>query len=166
MFSLFLLLLYYSYIAYLYFCRVCGCVCVRACTQSLSHVPLFVTTWTVAHQSPLSTEFFRQEYQNMFLFSTPGIFPTQGSNLGFLHLLHWQADPLRLRHLGSPDIEVPHCIFLSRSTSICNSFYFYVFGCCVVWDFITFIFFVNYDFYHCIINPKQKNLLFKLKHND
>ena len=89
MFSLFLLLLCYSYIVYLYFCLLCVCVCVcvyvRAHAQSLSHVPLFVTTQTVAHQVPLSTEFFQQEYWNMFLFSTPEIFPTQGSNL---HLLY------------------------------------------------------------------------------
>ena len=31
-----------------------------------------------------------------------GIFPTQGSNLCLLHLLHWQADSLPLYHLGSP----------------------------------------------------------------
>ena len=29
---------------------------------SLSHVGLFVTPWTVAHQVPLSVEFSRQEY--------------------------------------------------------------------------------------------------------
>ena len=31
-----------------------------------------------------------------------GIFLTQGSNPHVLHLLHWQADFLALRHLGSP----------------------------------------------------------------
>ena len=31
-----------------------------------------------------------------------GIFPTQGSNLSLLWLLHWQADSLPLSHLGSP----------------------------------------------------------------
>ena len=31
-----------------------------------------------------------------------GIFPTQGSNPGLLHLLRWQAGSLPLRHLGSP----------------------------------------------------------------
>ena len=30
--------------------------------QLLSHVQLFTTPWTVAHQAPLSVEFFRQEY--------------------------------------------------------------------------------------------------------
>ena len=34
------------------------CVCVL----SLSHVLLFVTLWTVAHQAPLSIGFPRQEY--------------------------------------------------------------------------------------------------------
>ena len=35
-------------------------------------------------------------------FLLQGIFPTQGSNLGLLHLLHWQADSLPLSHQGSP----------------------------------------------------------------
>ena len=30
-------------------------------TQLLSHVPLFATPWTIAHQAPLSMEFSRQE---------------------------------------------------------------------------------------------------------
>ena len=31
-------------------------------TQSFSRVPLVVTAWTIAHQTPLSMEFSRQEY--------------------------------------------------------------------------------------------------------
>ena len=31
-----------------------------------------------------------------------GIFPTQGSDLSLLHLLHWQEDSSQLSHLGSP----------------------------------------------------------------
>ena len=38
---------------------VCVCVCER---QSLSHVPLFATLWTIAHQALLSMGFSRQEY--------------------------------------------------------------------------------------------------------
>ena len=35
----------------------------HACMLShFSHVQLFATPWTVAHQTPLSMEFFRQEY--------------------------------------------------------------------------------------------------------
>ena len=33
-----------------------------------------------------------------------GIFPTQGSNPGLLHLLPWQVDSLPLSHLGSPSV--------------------------------------------------------------
>ena len=46
-----------------------------------SHVQLFATLWTVAHQSPVSMEFFRQEYWSDLLFPPlrdlpdPGIKP-------------------------------------------------------------------------------------------
>ena len=39
------------------------CVCVLS---HFSHVQLFVTSWTVAHQAPLSMEFSRQEYWSGF----------------------------------------------------------------------------------------------------
>ena len=71
--------------------------------QSLSHVKLFVTSWTVAHQVPLSMRFSRQEYQSGLPFPSPGIFPTQGSNLGHLHcrqILH------HLSHQGNPIIGI------------------------------------------------------------
>ena len=44
----------------------------------LSHVPLFVTQWTVVHQAPLSMEFSRQEYWNKLPFSLPGDLPDPG----------------------------------------------------------------------------------------
>ena len=40
--------------------------------QSLSRVRLFETPWTVAHQAPLSMEFFRQEYWSGLPFPSPG----------------------------------------------------------------------------------------------
>ena len=43
------------------FLDMCVCVCVCVCVY-VSHVPLFMTPWTVAHQAPLSMEFSRQEY--------------------------------------------------------------------------------------------------------
>ena len=49
--------------------------------QSLSHVQLFATPWTVALQAPLSIEFSRQEYWSGWPspssgdFSDPGIEP-------------------------------------------------------------------------------------------
>ena len=34
-----------------------------------------------------------------------GIFPTQGSNLSLLFLLHWQADSLATKLLGKPRVS-------------------------------------------------------------
>ena len=45
------------------------------CVLSLSCTRLFVTPQTVAHQSSLSTEFSRQEYQSGQPFPTPGDLP-------------------------------------------------------------------------------------------
>ena len=59
--------------------------------ESLSHVWLFVTPWTVAHQAPLSMGFPRQEYWSGSPFPTPGNLPDPG----ILHrwvgqiLYHW-----------------------------------------------------------------------------
>ena len=38
----------------------------------LSHVRLFATLWTVAHQAPQSIEFSRQQYWNGLSFPSPG----------------------------------------------------------------------------------------------
>ena len=43
--------------------------------QSLSHVQLFATPWTVARQAPLSTGFPRQEYWSGLPFPSPGDLP-------------------------------------------------------------------------------------------
>ena len=48
------------------------------CAQLLSHVQLFGTAWTVAHQAPLSMEFSRQEYWSGLPFLTSGDFPDPG----------------------------------------------------------------------------------------
>ena len=56
-----------------------GSLCMLSC---LSHVQLFATLWTVAHQAPLSMGFFKQEYWNGLScpppgdLSHPGIEPT------------------------------------------------------------------------------------------
>ena len=42
--------------------------CLKVKMKSLSHVRLFVTPWTVAHQAPPSMEFSRQEYWSGFPF--------------------------------------------------------------------------------------------------
>ena len=64
-------------------------LCRQSVVQSLIHVRLFATPWTVAHQAPLSMEFSRQEYWSVL---------TQGSNLG---LLHCRQILYRLSHQGS-----------------------------------------------------------------
>ena len=43
--------------------------------QLLSHVRLFATLWTAAHQAPLSMGFSRQEYWSGLQFSPPGYPP-------------------------------------------------------------------------------------------
>ena len=46
--------------------------------KSLSHVPLFVTPWTVARQAPPSMEFSRQGYWSGLPFPSPGDLPDPG----------------------------------------------------------------------------------------
>ena len=72
---------------------------VKKVYQSLSHVWVFATQWTVAHQAPLSMGFPRQDY-GVGSHSLPqGIFSTQGSNPG---LLYWRQLLYPLSHQGSP----------------------------------------------------------------
>ena len=51
---------------------MCVCVC------SLSHVWLFATPWTVAHQVPRSMDFSSQEHWRGFLFTSSGDLPDPG----------------------------------------------------------------------------------------
>ena len=60
---------------------------------------LFGTSWTVAHQAPLSIRFPRQESCSGLPLTSQGIFPTQGWNLC---LVHWKADSLPLYHVEGP----------------------------------------------------------------
>ena len=57
---------------YTHFIRVC--VCARTHAQSLNHVRLLATPWTVACQAPLSLGLCRQEYWSEF----PGDLPNPG----------------------------------------------------------------------------------------
>ena len=47
-------------------------------SSSLSHIWLFVTPWTVAHQASLSMGFSRQEYWSGLPFPPPGDLPNPG----------------------------------------------------------------------------------------
>ena len=70
---------------------------VPACAQLLSFVQLFVTPWTVAHQTPLSMGFSRQEYWSGLLCLPPGNIPDPG--IVNSRLRHWQADSFPQSHL-------------------------------------------------------------------
>ena len=48
------------------------------CMSRFSHVQLFVTPWTVAHQASLSIEFSRQEYWSGLPFPSPEDLPDPG----------------------------------------------------------------------------------------
>ena len=56
----------FYYVLYMFIFYKTVCVCV------LSHVGLFATPWTVAHQAPLSMGFSRQEYGSGLPFPSPG----------------------------------------------------------------------------------------------
>ena len=51
---------------------------VKVKVKSLSHVRLFETPWTVAHQTPPSMEFSRQESWSGLPFPSPGGLPNPG----------------------------------------------------------------------------------------
>ena len=84
------------------------------------------------------------------IFPLQGIFPSQGLNLCFLYLLHWQANSLPLGHLGNPF----HRLHSSVSTERLSSSFAYA-------DFI-FLFFpfsfvaTNYSFSCCEFITKLK----------
>ena len=50
--------------------------------SSLSHIQLFATPWTVAHQAPPSMEFSRQAYWTGLPFPSPGDLPNLGIEPG------------------------------------------------------------------------------------
>ena len=64
---------------------------VMVCVCKLSHVQLFATPWTVAHQGPLSVGFFQAKYWSGLPFPSPGDPPDPGNEPHLQCLLHWQA---------------------------------------------------------------------------
>ena len=69
------------------------------CVKSLSRVRLFATPWTIAHQTPLSMGFSRQEYWSGLPFPSPGDLPNPGIEPGSPAL---QADALSSEPPGKP----------------------------------------------------------------
>ena len=70
--------------------------------RSLSHVQLFATLWTVAHQAPPSMGFSRQEYWSWFPFSSPGDLPDPRIEPRSPAL---QADALTSEPPGKPKVK-------------------------------------------------------------
>ena len=68
---------------------------------------LFEAPWTVAHQVPLTTEFFRQEYWSVVPVPAPGDLPDPGI-LGLLHHYKQGLNPWMMDRCRSP---FPPCIF-------------------------------------------------------
>ena len=58
--------------------RICDMIDECLCAQSLSCSDSFMTSWTIAHQAPLSIGFSRQEYWSGLSFPPPGDFPDPG----------------------------------------------------------------------------------------
>ena len=93
------------------------------CAQSLSHVQLFMTLRTVAHQAPLSMGFSRKGYWSGLSFPSPGDLPKQGieptspvspaSASGLFY---------QLSHLGSPNPYPEVKLLVTQSClTLCDS---------------------------------------------
>ena len=74
---------------------------VKVKVKSLSHVRLFATLWTVAHQAPPSMGFSRQEYWIWLLLPSPGDLPDPGIEPRSPAL---QADALTSEPAGKPQV--------------------------------------------------------------
>ena len=77
---------------------ICMCVCML---NSFSHDQLFGAPWTVAHQTPLFTEFSKPEYWSGLPCSPPRDLPSPWIKLAFPAVPDLQVHPLLLSHWGS-----------------------------------------------------------------
>ena len=83
--------------------------------QWLSHVQLFVVSWTVSRQVPLSMEFSRQEYLSGLPFPSPGDLPDPGIEPGSPAL---QADSLPFEPPGNPPSQARDGTQVSRIAGV------------------------------------------------
>ena len=84
-------------------------------SQLLSHVWLFVTSWTVAHQALMFMGFSRQEYWSGLLFLPAGDHPTQRLNLHPFCLLPCRRILYPFSHWGSHE-EVSKSLEIRQAT--------------------------------------------------
>ena len=103
-------------------------------SQSLSHVRLFATPWTIGHRAPLSTWFSRQEYWSGLPFPSPGDLPDSGVEPMSPAL---QESSLPLSPLWSPDRSVMQQKILAFVILISLDSYLYIqherIISCVLW---------------------------------
>ena len=89
------------------------CVCVLVAQSCLT----LQTPWTVAHQTPLTMEFSRQEYWSRFLCPSPGDLPYPGIKPGSPAL---QADSLLSEPPGKPINHVAAAKSLQSCLTLCD----------------------------------------------
>ena len=103
---------------------MCECVCVCVVSDS------FATVWTVAHQAPLSMEFFRQGYCSGLPFPPPGDLPTPRTEpkspaspavqVDSFFFSFFQMDYLPLSHQAEWSVNACEKMFLARALSKCG----------------------------------------------
>ena len=86
-------------------------MCLYAC-QSLNHVQFFLTPRIMAHKTPLSMEFSKQEYCSGLPFPLLGDLPDPSIELGSPAL---QADSLPTKSPGERNIHICKCILYTTN---------------------------------------------------
>ena len=83
--------------------------------ELLSHVLLFVTPWTIAHQVPLSMGFSRQEYWSQLPFLSPGYLPNPGIEPMSPALAggFFTTEPPGKPSLQGSPLQIEHCVHYS-----------------------------------------------------
>ena len=84
--------------------------------QLLNQVGFFVTPWTIATRLLCPEDFPGKNTEVGCHFLLQRIFWIQTLKPGLLHFLNWQADFIRLCHLGSPD-KLLHTHYFSSHVS-------------------------------------------------
>ena len=90
--------------------------CAARMLSHFSHVRLFATLWTVAHQAPLFVGFSRQEYWSGLPCPPPGDLPDSGIKPTSLTSSDWQAGSLPLAPPGKPSLLL--LLLLSRFSHV------------------------------------------------
>ena len=75
--------------------------------KSLSHVQLFGTPWTIAHQAPPSMGFSRQEYWSGLPFPSPGDLPDPDIELESLVAPGYQVGSIPCEPSEKPQVPKP-----------------------------------------------------------